>query len=429
MAIDTPKWVRSAVIYEVFPRNHSGDGTLAGLYRDLERIRSLHTDILWLMPIHPVGRAGRKGTFGSPYAIRDYRAIDPELGDERSFRMLVDKAHALGMKVMLDAVYNHTSRDSILLQEHPEWFLRDANGDFATKVPDWSDVYDLDYHRQDLWEYQMETLEKWVDLGVDGFRCDVAPLVPLDFWRAARARLGQKKELIWLAESVEKSFVKHLRDRGYAAYADPELHVAFDLTYDYDGFEYLKGYFQGRRPLGDYLNHLYIQETLYPAGAVKLRFLENHDNPRAAAVIRDRDSLLNWTAFYALLPGATLLYAGQEIGVRSSPSLFEKDPVDWEHSDYEFALFVEKVLRLAKEIKSACSSFSVVELVEGVVEISWLGEDIAYVALLNLANRYGEINLDELCGGEACLGEKGERGCYRLESMPVIMKIPRHGRR
>ncbi|MEW6227972.1 MAG: alpha-amylase family glycosyl hydrolase [Bacillota bacterium] len=110
MAIDTPNWVKSAVIYEVFPRNHTNDGTFAGIYRDLERIRNLHTDILWLMPIHPVGKAGRKGTFGSPYAIRDYCAIDPELGDERSFRMLVDKAHALGMKVMLDVVHNHTSR-------------------------------------------------------------------------------------------------------------------------------------------------------------------------------------------------------------------------------------------------------------------------------------------------------------------------------
>lgn len=146
-------------------------------------------------------------------------------------------------------------------------------------------------------------------------------------------------------------------------------------------------------------------------------------------MIRDRDSLLNWTVFYALLPGATLLYAGQEIGVRNWPCLFEKDPVDWEHADCEFTLFMEKVLRFAKEIKSACSRVSLAELAEGVVEITWLGEDVAYVALLNLANRYGEINLDELRGGEIYTGEKGERGSYRLESMPVLMKIPRHGRR
>ncbi|MGE5571563.1 MAG: alpha-amylase family glycosyl hydrolase [Bacteroidota bacterium] len=429
MAVDTPNWVKSAIVYEVFPRNHTGNGTFAEIYRDLERIRSLHTDILWLMPIHPVGRAGRKGTLGSPYAIRDYRAIDPDLGDERSLRMLVDKAHALGMKVMLDVVYNHTSRDSVLLREHPEWFLRDASGNFTTKVPDWSDVYDLDYSRQDLWEYQIATLEKWVDLGVDGFRCDVAPLVPLDFWRAARARLAEKKELIWLAESIEKSFVKYLRDQGYTAHSDPELHATFDLTYDYDGFEYLKEYFQGRRPLRDYLNHLHVQETLYPAGAVKLRFLENHDNLRAAEVIRDRDSLANWTAFYALLPGATLVYAGQEIRARNTPTLFEKDTVDWRgHVDPEFTLFMEKVLGFAKEIKSSCSRFSATELAEGVVQLTWLGEGTVYVALLNLANRYGEVRLDEFPEGEICLGERGRSGSYRLESMPVLLKITRHGR-
>lgn len=443
VAVDTPSWVKSAIVYEVFPRNHASNGTFAEIYRDLERIRSLHTDILWLMPIHPVGRAGRKGTLGSPYAIRDYRAIDPDLGDERSFRMLVDKAHALGMKVMLDVVYNHTSRDSVLLQEHPEWFLRDASGNFTTKVPDWSDVYDLDYSRQDLWEYQIATLEKWVDLGVDGFRCDVAPLVPLDFWRAARARLAEKKELIWLAESIEKSFVKYLRDQGYTAHSDPELHATFDLTYDYDGFEYLKEYFQGRRPLRDYLNHLHVQETLYPAGAVKLRFLENHDNLRAAEVIRDRDSLANWTAFYALLPGATLVYAGQEIRARSAPSLFEKDPVDWEHADSEFAVFVEKVVRLAREIKGTCTEFSVVELAEGVVKITWAGEGATYVALVNLANKWGVVDLDDGTDGEGtsldgpgqvevCLGEHAEvrpweeegRRICRLDGMPLVVKMP-----
>lgn len=424
VAINTPNWVKTAVIYEVFPRNHSVGGTFMGIYRDLGRIRSLHTDILWLMPIHPVGIAGRKGTMGSPYAIRDYRAINPELGDERTFRMLIDKAHSLGMRVMIDVVYNHTSRDSVLLREHPEWFMQDIEGNFTTKVSDWWDVYDLDYRQPDLWEYQIEILKTWVDFGVDGFRCDVAPLVPLDFWLVARDRLGQKKEVIWLAESIEKSFVKYIRDMGYTAHGDPELHAAFDLTYDYDGFEYLKDYFQGRRPLADYLNHLYIQETLYPEDAVKLRFLENHDNPRAADVIRGRNSLLNWTVFSALLPGATLIHAGQEIGSKRMPSLFEKDPMKWEDADYGLMSFMQKVLRYAKEIKGICKRFSVRELAEGVVKLTWLGDDIAYVALLNLANKHGEIHVEGLDKGEVCLGDACDWGRFRMERMPVIMKIP-----
>lgn len=451
MAANTPEWVRSAVIYEVFPRSHAADGTFAGVYRDLERIARLHTDILWLMPIHPIGVAGRKGTLGSPYAIRDYRAIHPDLGDERSFRMLIDAAHTLGMKVMMDVVYNHTSRDSVLLSEHPGWFMRDAHGNPAGKVGDWSDVYDLDYSCKSLWDYQIATLEEWVDCGIDGFRCDVAPLVPLEFWMTARARLAKRaqaqlKELVWLAESVDKSFIKSLRDQGFTAHSDPELHAAFDLTYDYDGFEYLRGFMVGRRPLGDYLNHLYIQETLYPAGAVKMRFIENHDNPRAAGLIGSRHSLLNWTVFYSLLPGATLVYAGQERASRHCPDLFRRDPVRWECGDdigdacdaasataaLEFEAFFQKVLGLSKTIKKTCARCAVSEPAEGVAKIVWSGSGATYVAFANLAGREGQMHLDgreadQLRRGRVCLGERpnectGERLCLRLTGLPLVVR-------
>ena len=442
MAANTPEWIRSAIIYEVFPRNHTTEGTFAALCRDLERIAGLHTDILWLMPIHPIGVVGRKGTLGSPYAISDYRAINPELGDERSFRILVDRAHALGMNVMIDVVYNHTSRDSRLLHEHPEWFMRDARGNPAGKVDDWSDVYDLDYSHKGLWDYQIATLGKWVDCGVDGFRCDVAPLVPLDFWITARDRLAQAqpRELIWLAESVDKSFIKSLRGQGFIAHSDPELHTAFDLTYDYDGFEYLRGTMQGLRPPRDYLNHLYIQETLYPAGAVKMRFIENHDNPRAAGVVGSGRSLLNWTVFYSLLPGATLVYAGQEMALSHCPDLFDNDTVRWDEGDPEFQPFMQKALGLSKEIKRSCTRFAVSEPSGGVAKIAWRGGESAYVALVNLSGKDGEIYLDEcdaaeLRHGQVCLGDTlsgcldresghAERGRWRLrlQDMPVVIR-------
>lgn len=442
MAANTPEWVKSAVIYEVFPRNHTAEGTFAALCRDLERIAGLHTDILWLMPIHPIGVVGRKGTLGSPYSVSDYRAINPELGDERSFRMLVDRAHALGMKVMIDVVYNHTSRDSRLLHERPEWFMRDARGNPAGKVDDWSDVYDLDYSHKGLWDYQIAALGKWADCGVDGFRCDVAPLAPLDFWITARERLAQAqpRELIWLAESVDKSFIKSLRGQGFTAHSDPELHTAFDLTYDYDGFEYLGGTMQGLRPLRDYLNHLYIQETLYPAGAVKMRFIENHDNPRAAGVVGSRRSLLNWTVFYSLLPGATLVYAGQEVALSHCPDLFDNDTVRWDEGDPEFQPFMQKVLGLSKEIKRSCTRFAVSELGEGVVRIVWRGDESRYIAFVNLGDKDSQVCLDEhdaaeLRRGQVCLGETfvgcldresglGESGRWRLrpQDMPVVIR-------
>lgn len=442
MAANTPEWIRSAIIYEVFPRNHTTEGTFAALCRDLERIAGLHTDILWLMPIHPIGVVGRKGTLGSPYAISDYRAINPELGDERSFRILVDRAHALGMNVMIDVVYNHTSRDSRLLHEHPEWFMRDARGNSASKVDDWTDVYDLDYGHGDLWDYQIATLGKWVDCGVDGFRCDVAPLVPLDFWITARDRLAQAqpRELIWLAESVDKSFIKSLRGQGFIAHSDPELHAAFDLTYDYDGFEYLRGTMQGLRPPGDYLNYLHVQETLYPAGAEKMRFIENHDNPRAAGVVGSGRSLLNWTVFYSLLPGAMLVYAGQEMALCHFPDLFDKDTIRWDEGDPEFQPFMQKVLGLSKEIKRSCARFAVSELGEGVVKIVWLGNESRYTAFVNLGGKDSQVCLDEceaavlrhgqVCLGDTCSGflarEGGHAECRRWrlrpEDMPVVVR-------
>lgn len=183
--------------------------------------------------------------------------------------------------------------------------------------------------------------------------------------------------------------------------------------------------FQGKRPLSDYLNHLYIQETLYPKDAVKLRFLENHDTPRVANVIRSRDSLLNWTAFYALLPGATLIYAGQETGSTRPLSLFDKDPVDWKNADHGFMSFMQKVLGFAKDIKGICTEFSVEEPVEGMVKMTWLRKGITYVALLNLANLYGETHVDGLSQSEVCLGDAGERGRFRPERMPGLTRLPK----
>lgn len=187
MAIDTKKNLRSQVMYSVFVRNHSRRGTFEGVRRDLDRIAGLGTDILWFMPIHPIGEVGRKGTLGSPYAIRDYRAVNPEFGDMEDFRRLVDAVHERGMKCIIDVVYNHTSPDSWLAQHHPEWFYHRPDGSFCNRIGDWSDVIDLDYSQAALWDYQIETLTQWARL-VDGFRCDVAPLCP---WSSGSAPGGR----------------------------------------------------------------------------------------------------------------------------------------------------------------------------------------------------------------------------------------------
>ena len=185
MAVNTDKTLQHQLIYSVFVRNHTPEGTFRALERDLDRLSALGTDIVWLMPIHPIGEVGRKGTLGSPYAIRDYRGVNPEYGTVEDFRHLVDAIHVRGMKCIIDVVYNHTSPDSVLAQTHPEWFFRDEQGRPSRHVADWWDVVDLDYTHKELWRYQIDTLKMWAEI-VDGFRCDVASSVPLDFWARAR---------------------------------------------------------------------------------------------------------------------------------------------------------------------------------------------------------------------------------------------------
>ncbi len=404
MARNTPGWLRRAVIYEIYVPGHSALGTFEGVTADLERIKDLGADFIWLMPIHPIGEEGRKGSLGSPYAVKDYRGINPLLGDAAGLRELIGKTHQLGMKIIIDVVFNHTAKDSVLVKEHPEWFSRDSHGNLTRKVADWSDIYDLDYSQQGLWDYLIASLQGWLDMGVDGFRCDVAALTPIEFWNKARSVLGRDREVIWLAESVHKDFVKYLRDAGYIAHSDPELHQAFDLTYDYDGFEYLENFIRGRGGLKNYLKYLYLQETLYPKEAIKLRFLENHDQERIGALIPERNFLKNWVVFYSLLPGATLVWAGQEYLIKQRTDFFERELIDWKRGDAEFYNFFKNVLRAAKEIKEKCHRFGIEEIKPGVVKIIWRGRNEEFGAILNLDWRNGTADADGDLHGAELLG-------------------------
>lgn len=333
MAKNTDKSYRNQIIYSVFVRNYSPEGTFEGVRRDLDRIQSLGTDIIWLLPIHPVGEKARKGSLGSPYAIQDYRAVNPEYGTLEDFQRLVDDIHAKGMKCIIDVVYNHTSPDSWLAQHHPEWFYRKPDGGFGNRVGDWTDIIDLDYSQPELWDYQIETLKYWASM-VDGFRCDVAPLVPLEFWLKARAEVETVRSgCFWLAESVEPPFVQEGRANGLEVLSDSECFQAFDACYDYDIFDQLQSYLEGKASLREYAEAVSRQEFTYPENFVKLRFLENHDRARAAFIIPDRTALLNWTAFLYFQKGITLLYAGQERSCTHRPSLFDEDKLDWSGED------------------------------------------------------------------------------------------------
>ena len=333
MAENTERTWRNQVIYSIFVRNHTTEGTFEGVRRDLPRIRGLGVDVIWLLPIHPIGEKARKGVLGSPYAIRDYRAVNPEYGTLDDFRRMVDEAHRLGMRCVIDVVYNHTSPDSVLAAEHPEWFYHKEDGSFGNRVGDWWDIIDLDYTDRGLWAYQIETLKYWASM-VDGFRCDVAPLVPLGFWREARAAVESVRPgCLWLAETVDPDFISALRAEGFGCLSDCQTYEAFDICYDYDIYPVFRDYLDGAVPLARYAEAVNRQEVTYPANYSKLRFLENHDQARAAFLVPDGPSLLNWTAFSFFQKGTGFIYAGQEAGCAHLPNLFYKDPVDWTGPD------------------------------------------------------------------------------------------------
>lgn len=348
-------------IYQIYLRNFTPEGTFRAAMPHLPAIAAMGFEWVYLTPIYPIGEKARKGRMGSPYAIKDYRAVNPELGSMDDFLDFIREAHRCGLKVMIDVVYNHTSPDSVLAQEHPDWFLSGPDGMPGRKCSDWSDVIDFDYGTSPhLWLELISTLAQWRDAGVDGFRCDVASLVPADFWKQARTRVnqydpgtrGERSPLVWLAESVHPAFLKKMRDAGYGAWSEPELHAAaFDLTYDYDGWERLEKIWKGALPLDVYLDYLYVQETLYPRGAKKLRYLENHDQERAAWRFGKGALLRAWTALYQFLPGVSMAYMGQELALSHKPDLFERDPIAREKGDPSFAPFFEASLRAAKEVK------------------------------------------------------------------------------
>ena len=325
MASNTKAELQNQVIYSVYLRNHSREGSFRALIPDLDRIKALGTDIIWLMPIHPIGVKGKKGSLGCPYANRDYRSVNPEYGSMEDFKSLVEEMHRRDMKCIIDVVYNHTSPDSLLYEQHPDWFYRRSDGSPGNRVGDWTDVIDLDYGNRELWDYQIESLCFWAGI-VDGFRCDVASFVPLDFWLEAREAVEKVRPgCIWLAESVHLSFGSWARRSGLCCTRDSELFAAFDMEYEYDIRESFDRYLQGKLPLSAYTDMLNFQEAMYPANYNKLRFLENHDQPRIASLVDDEAALINFTAMLYFLKGTTLIYAGQEFEDRHLPSLFEKD--------------------------------------------------------------------------------------------------------
>ncbi len=329
MASHTDINLRSMMVYQVFVRQHSAEGNFAGVINDLDRIKGLGTDILYLLPIHPIGEKDRKGSLGSPYSIKDHKAIDPAYGNEDDFKRLIAESRHRGMKVMMDIVINHTSRDSVLTDIHPEWFYRTPEGAFRNRVGDWSDITDLDFNLLEVRSYFKQVLVDWAKL-VDGFRCDVAPMLPMEFWREVKAEINDfNKDFIWLSESVHLSFIKYLRDSGFECASDSMIYDVFDMAYDYDIFDHMDHYLRDPGHLSRWLEEIIRQESVYPKNYVKLRGFENHDQARLMSKVRDDKHFKQMLALQFFIKGTPMVYAGMEHMVDHRPDLFEDDKVPW----------------------------------------------------------------------------------------------------
>lgn len=392
----TEKDLRNLFIYQIYVRNHSERGDFQGVIDDLNRIKELGVDIVYLIPIHKIGQKQKKGSLGCPYSIQDYRSINPEYGTIEDFKRLVDEVHNRDMKLMIDVVYNHTSYDSVLIEEHPEYFYKNDKGEFANRVGDWWDITDLDYEVDiALWEELIDTLIYWTQQGVDGFRWDVASLLPLEFLEEAHERvLDENPESIFLSESVHGGFIRYIRNQGYKAISESEVYQVFDMAYDYDTHPYFEGYLKGEMPFRRYLEELEKQEEIYPDNYVKMRNLENHDFGRFAPMVKnDLDKINNWTALAFFSKGSTMVYAGQERLDNNRPSLFDKDLVNWDGTD--ISPLISTLANIVKDKAFSYGFYNIMITDQEVFvgEFEYLGKTV--VGVFNVGLEEGTIKLDK----------------------------------
>ena len=316
--------LENSVVYEMNVRQYTPEGTFAAAMQQLPRLAELGVDIVWLMPIYPIGVEGRKGTLGSYYAVKNYCDINPEFGTLEDFDNFLAEAHRLGLRVVIDWVANHTSPDAVWVNGKPaDWYERDAEGN-TTFTADWSDTANLNYENKDVWKGMADAMRFWMERGIDGFRCDMACEVPLKFWQETIAGLrADYPGMYMLAEGEE-----------------PKLHTlsGFNSSYSWELHHMLNAIARGEKNIPELLEYLEKDAQRHPAEAFRLMFTSNHDENSWAGTEFERmgDAAKAMAVLTFTLPGGQpLIYTGQEIGWNKRFEFFEKDPVPaWENNEY-----------------------------------------------------------------------------------------------
>lgn len=321
--ITHPEWSRNATIYEVNVRQYTSEGTFKAFEKHLPRLKNMGIDIIWLMPIHPIGEKNRKGNLGSYYSVKDFKGINPEFGTMQDFKHLVNEIHKLGMHVIIDWVGNHSAWDNDLAKTHPNWYTKNKDGNFQpTPWYDWDDVIDFDYDNSEFRKYMTGALKFWVkEANIDGYRADVAGFIPVDFWENARKELDQIKPVFMLAEWESRDLYKK----------------SFDMTYSWTLFEKLQNATTLNKGIGGLVEYMAHDVGSVPRNAYRMTFTDNHDmNSWNGTPQKNFGNGLELSmAFCGVVNGMPLVYSGQEAGLDRSLKFFEKDLIDISNLKYE----------------------------------------------------------------------------------------------
>lgn len=307
-------WAYATNIYEINVRQYTTEGTFNAFANHLPRLKDMGVEILWFMPIHPIGEVKRIGSLGSYYSIKDYKAINPEFGSMADFKELVRSAHEMGFKVIIDWVANHTSWDHVWTTTHPDFYEKDWAGNFISPY-DWGDVIQINHNNIAQQDAMIEAMRFWLmECDLDGFRCDMAHLIPLDFWRRARKELDAAKPLFWLAETEDVAY-----------------HDAFDASYAWEFLHKMEQYWRRETDIGGLDHVLYGYNARFPENALRVFFTSNHDenSHSGSEYKRMGDSAKTFAVLCATWNGVPLIYSGQELPNRKQLKFFDKDVIEW----------------------------------------------------------------------------------------------------
>ncbi|MEJ0105754.1 MAG: alpha-amylase family glycosyl hydrolase [Bacteroidota bacterium] len=310
----TLDWARSSNIYEVNVRQYTAEGTFNAFALHLPRLKDMGVEILWFMPIHPIGEIKRLGSLGSYYSIKDYKAINPEFGDLDDFKNIVHAAHEMGFKVIIDWVANHTAWDHVWTRDHKNYYDLDSNGNLRSPY-DWADVIQINHNSTTQQDAMIDAMKFWIqECDIDGFRCDMAHLIPLSFWQRARKELEELKKLFWLAETEDAIY-----------------HDVFDATYTWEFLHKMEQYWRGETDTAGLDQVLDRYNDDFPPGALRSYFTSNHDENSHSGSEYERmgDAARVFAVLCATWNGIPLIYSGQELPNRKRLKFFDKDVIEW----------------------------------------------------------------------------------------------------